>query len=255
MFLKTTTFIPVTAALLSGLFLSSCSSGQKIQPKMGKLVEAVYGIGTVTARNTYQLKIGITTSIRKFYVKEGQAVRQGDPLVSFDDGQVFRAPFAGVVTSLPYQQGETVFPQMPVLTLTQMNDPYVVVSLEQSAALKVKAGQGSLLSFETLRGQRLEGKVTSIYPKDGQFFVNIEAEKMPAEVLVGMTADVAVQVSSKDNVLQIPLVAVENGKVRIRRKGLTQKVAVKLGATDGTWAEVTDDSVKPDDTIIVPGKK
>ncbi len=67
------------------------------------------------------------------------------------------------------------------------------------------------MSFENLREQKLNGKVTSIYPKDGQFFVNIEVQDMPAEVLVGMTADVAIQVAKKDNVLQVPLVAVRQG--------------------------------------------
>jgi len=242
------------AAILLACLSASCSSDQKMKPKVGPLVEAVYGIGTVTARNTYPLKIGIVTNLRKTYVKEGQTVASGAPLVAFDDGQVFRAPFAGVVTSLPYQQGETVFPQLPVLTLTQMDNAYVVVSLEQSAALRVKAGQGALLTFETLRGQKLQGKVTSIYPKDGQFYVNIEASQMPSEVLVGMTADTAIQVAVKEKVLQVPLVAVEKGRVRLIRKGSTQKVEVKLGAMDGTWAEVLDDSVRPDDTILAPSK-
>ena len=119
----------------------------------------------------------------------------------------------------------------------------------------MKSNQEALLSFETIRGDRLQGKVTSIYPKDGQFYVNIEAQAMPPEVLVGMTADVAIQVAAKDNVLQIPLVAVDKGKVKVVRNGISQKVDVKLGAVDGTWAEVTDNSLKPDDTLLVPGKK
>jgi multidrug efflux pump subunit AcrA (membrane-fusion protein) len=159
-----------------------------------------------------------------------------------------------VVTSLPYQEGESVFPQIPILTLTDLKNPYVVVSLEQSAAIPVHRGQKAYLSFESLRGQKLEGSVSTIYPKEGEFYVNIEVPGLPEGILVGMTCDVAIQVAAKDNVLQVPVVSVDKGFVTVLKNGLRKKIAVKLGATDGTWAEVTDGSVQADDTILMPGK-
>jgi membrane fusion protein, macrolide-specific efflux system len=241
-------------ALIAG-FRTFSSYSNRVSPKVGPMVEAVYGIGTVTARHTYQLKLGVTDTLRKLYVAEGSSVKKGDLLVAFADGQGSRAPFAGLVTSLPYQEGETVFPQLPVLTLTDMTNPYVVVSLEQSAALRVKANQTASLSFETLRDQKLAGKVTSIYPKDGQFYVNIEVPEIPSEVLVGMTADVAIKVAEKENVLQIPLSAVNQGKVQVLRNGISKSLVVKLGATDGMWVEVADNSLTSGDTLLLPGKK
>ncbi len=240
--------------LLAALFPAwSCSPSQKVHPKVGPMVEAVYGIGTVTARHTYDLKIGVTDTLMKLYVQEGDAVPKGHPLVAFSDGRVTRAPFAGVVTAVNYKEGETVFPQIPVVTLTDPKDPYVVVSLEQSGALRVKGGQPAFLSFEDLREQNLPGQVTSIYPKDGQFFVNIEVS-LPAEVLVGMTADVAIQVAKRDNVLQVPLVAVRQGAVKVVTNGLSKTVPVKIGAVDGTWAEVLGGGLGADDLLLVPGK-
>src|SRR5262249_22156658 len=131
---------------------------------------------------------------------------------------------------------------------------YVVVSLEQSGALRVKAGQAAFLSFENLRDQRPTGEVTSIYPKDGQFFVNIEAPGLPAQVLVGMTADVAIQVAQKDEVLQVPLVAISQGKVQVLRNGLKKSTPVKIGAVDGTWGEVLEGDLSPEDSLVLPGK-
>jgi multidrug efflux pump subunit AcrA (membrane-fusion protein) len=192
--------------------------------------------------------------LSRLYAQEGDTVAKSAPLVSFLDGQVVRAPFAGVVTSVTYKEGETVFPQIPVLNLTDLKNPYVVVSLEQSGALRVKSGQDALLSFETLRDQKLTGKVTSIYPKDGQFYVNIEVAGIPTEVLVGMTADVAIRVAQKENVLQVPLVAVNQGKVKAIRNGITKSLPVKIGAVDGTWAEVLEGDLKPEDTLVASGK-
>ncbi len=69
-----------------------------------------------------------------------------------------------------------------------------------------------------------------------------------------MTCDVAIQVAAKDNVLQIPVVAVDQGFVTVLRGGIPKKVPVKLGATDGTWAEVVDKNIQAGDTLLLPGK-
>ena len=230
------------------------SLANEAHPKIGKVVESVYGIGTVTARHNYQLKLGITDTLKKLYIDEGASVKKGDSLLSFMDNHLTRAPFDGVITSLPYKEGETIFPQLAVLTLTDLKNPYIVVSLEQSGAIPVRIGQKAFLSFEILRGQKLDGTVSAIYPKYGEFFVNIEVPGLPSGILVGMTCDVAIQVAAKDNVLQIPLVAVDKGIVTLLKGGIPKKVPVKLGAADGTWVEVTDKSVQPDDTILLPAK-
>jgi multidrug efflux pump subunit AcrA (membrane-fusion protein) len=84
--------------------------------------------------------------------------------------------------------------------------------------------------------------------------VNIEVNSMPAEILVGMTADVAIQVAQRDNVLQVPLTAVNQGKVKIERNGNTQTVPIKIGAVDGTWGEVIDGDLRPGDILLTTGK-
>jgi multidrug efflux pump subunit AcrA (membrane-fusion protein) len=230
------------------------SLANETHPKIGQVVESVYGIGTVTARHTYDLKLGVMDTLNKLYIDEGSTVKKGALLVSFMDNHLVRAPFDGVVTSLPYKEGETIFPQMIVLTLTDLKTPYVVVSLEQSGAIPVRKNQKAFLSFESLRGQKLEGVVSAIYPKDGEFYVNIEVPGLPDGILVGMTCDVAIEVASKDKVLQIPMVAIDKGYVTVLKGGIPKKVAVKLGITDGVWAEVADNSIQPNDTLLLPGK-
>src|SRR5581483_6167002 len=191
--------ITAIVGLEAGVHIGKAYS-QRVHPKIGNMVESVYGIGTVPARHTYQLKLGVSDTIAKLFVDEGATVQKGQALIALVDNHTIRAPFAGVVTSLPYKEGESVFPQIPVLTLTDLKDPYVVVSLEQSGAIPVHRDQKAFLSFESLRGQKLQGTVSAIYPKDGEFYVNIEVPQIPEGILVGMTCDVAIQVAAKENV-------------------------------------------------------
>ncbi len=246
--------IAVVSGLVYFLFVRSIS--HQVKPRVGSVIEAVYGIGTVTVRQSFQLKLGVTLTIRHLYVKEGDRVNKGDLLVAFDDNPAFVAPFTGVLTSLPFKEGETVFQQLPILILEDMSNPYVVVSLEQTGVMRVKPGQSVKLSFESIRNQPLLGKVGSIYPKEGQFFVNIEVVEMPSGILKGMTADVAIEVANKENVLLVPMVAFDRGKLTVIRNGLPQKITVKIGAMNGLEAEVLDQSISTNETIVLPvGKK
>jgi multidrug efflux pump subunit AcrA (membrane-fusion protein) len=239
-------------ALGLGLFLHLRSADEWVHPRTGPLVEAVYGVGTVTAWNTFNLKISLANVVARLDVLEGQAVAKGAPLMSFADGPFFRAPFAGVVTAVNYKAGETVPPQMTVLSLTDLAHRYILVSLEQSGALRVRQGQLARLTFEDIHMTPLDGTVVSIYPQGDQFLVHIDVPVFPDGVLVGMVADVAIQVAARDSVLQIPVTAIHHDEVRLRRGGQELSVAVKVGADDGQWAEILGGAVRADDLVFVP---
>ncbi len=225
--------------------------GTAISLKEGPVVEAVYGLGTVTARHTYELKMGITTTVKKTYIQEGDHVQAGQTLVTFDEGQVSKAPFAGVITRLAFKDGESVFPQVPVLALSDLTERYITVTLEQQGALRVKAAQRARLSFESLRAERFEGVVRSIFPSEGQFVVHIDVAQLPAAVLPGMTADVAIEVSRRDMALLIPVSAINGGQVVRDRDGQHKKIPVKIGTVDGEWAEMTGGDLKSGDQVFV----
>lgn len=230
-------------------------STQSATVRRGPIVEAVYGLGTVASARTYQLRLGITTSLREAFVREGDRIEKGVPLVRLDEGLVQKAPFRGTVTSVAYKAGETVFPQSPVLMMMDLENLYVVVALEQQGALRVRKEQKALLSFESLRGRRVEGKVRTVFPSDGQFIVHIEtAEPLPAGILPGMTADVAIEVGKRDDAILIPLAAVSAGKVLVERDGKRVKTDVRLGNIDGQWAEVVSEGLREGDTLLIPAR-
>jgi membrane fusion protein, macrolide-specific efflux system len=233
------------------LFLSPRQPQQTAAVKMGDIAEAIYGLGTVTPSQTYQVKIAVSSNIRRLHVTEGEAVRKGRLLVELDEGGSFRAPFSGTVTLLPFKPGELVPPQMPIVTLMNLDDRYVVVSLEQESAMRVQPGQDARIGFESLRGHTFSGKVRWIYPGDGQFLVRIDFRELPAQVLPGMTGDVAISIERKEKVTLVPVNAVQMGHVIVKNGRKTKKVKVTIGAVDGRWAEVTSGALKPGDTVVV----
>lgn len=221
------------------------------KPRIGPVVEAVYGLGTVIASQTYQVKTAINQRISAIQVREGDMVKFGDALIQFDDSGVSRAPFTGTVTSIPSKKGELIFPSIPALTLVNLKSLFLEVSLEQQAALRVKRDQKAIVSFESIRGERLEARVQSIYPRDAQFIVRIDLDHFPEGILPGMTADVAIEAGRKENALSIPLRAISSGKVTLVRDGKKIKETIQVGVVDGQWAEIKSGNILPGDEILV----
>lgn len=90
----------------------------------------------------------------------------------------------------------------------------------------MKPGQKASLIFEEMRSNRISGVVKTIYPDEGQFFVKILVTDLPPSILPGITADVAIEVGSKENALLVPTKAILAGQVVRVRQGKRQKVAV-----------------------------
>ena len=222
-----------------------------ISPKKGDVVEAIYGLGRVESDQEFNVKIGVLSIVEKLYVKEGQSVKKGDRLISFEGRVLFKAPFDGTVTLVANKEREIVLPQFTVLTLKNLNQKYIEVSLEQDAALRVLPKQRAKLVFESQSQLKYEGYVKTIYPREGEFITRIEVEGLEKSILPGMTADVVIEVGKKKDVLLIPVKAISDGKVLRMRNKKREKVDVTTGNSDGMWVEVVSGDINLDDLIFL----
>ncbi|MCU0845661.1 MAG: efflux RND transporter periplasmic adaptor subunit [Spirochaetes bacterium] len=244
----------LAAATVAAYFLvdsSYLNRNNRIKPRVGPIVEAIYALGTVKSENVYNLKMGISATVTRLHVREGQEVKKGAPLAAVDIGMLVRAPFAGTVTRIYCEEGEVVMPGVLLLTLMDLSKKFVQLSLDQNSALRVKSGLTAQLSFESLRGKLLHGTVESIYPSGGQFLARIDVKGMPQEILPEMTADVAIEVSRREKALLIPLSSVNNGSITVERDGKLRRERVSIGAVDGAWGEVLEGDILPTDFLVL----
>lgn len=228
------------------------SAGQLSEPiSRTSIVQAVYGIGTVTANQSYQLKPGVTSTITTLFVNEGDTVKKGARLAQLDQ-IVYRAPFDGTIVNLPFKVGENVFANIPAVTVVNLEDRYVVVTLEQQGALRIKAGQKARLSFDTIREETYEGKVRSVYSYQNSFLARIDCPGMPARILPGMTADVAIEIRQHDNTLVVPVASYDRGILWVKRgNAIPQKIEVKTGIIDKDKLEIVAGDLEPGDRVLV----
>lgn len=249
--------ILLTAAIGLVVFARSYvgrSSGLLTEPiKRGEIAETVYGIGTIIANQSMQIRPGQVSNIDRYFCKEGDFVKKGAPLLTMN-GITSRAPFSGTVTSLPYKIRENVFPQSSVLTLTNLDDRYMTVSLEQAGALRIRVGQKVKLSFDSIRTENFDGVVQSVYSSDNNFIARIDVGGLPATILPGMTADVAILIRTAQNVLLVPVAALVGGQVWVKHgRGVPALATVKTGIIDKDLAEVLSGDVAEGDRLLIKG--
>ena len=139
-----------------------------------------------------------------------------------------------------------------MIVFTDMADRYIVVSMEQQGALRVQIGQDAKLSFDSQRQATYDGKVNAVYSYANNFLARIDSVSLPDSVLPDMTCDVAIVIAVHQNVLIIPVVAFDNGRVWVKRAhGLPNATPVKLGVIDGTTAEVVSGDLQVGDRLMI----
>jgi macrolide-specific efflux system membrane fusion protein len=220
----------------------------------GTLIEAVYGIATVTADKSYTLKVAQSNVVSRVFVKEGQRVKKGDALVEIE-GAALRTPIEGTVSLVAYKDGETVPAQGQIVSIFDLAGLYYVVTLEQQGALKVRPGQMAKISFDSIRDQVFEGQVSSIYAQGSSFNVSISAKTLPDGVLPGMTADVAIEIARHDNRTIVPVAGIRAGELSILSGRHLVSVPVKVGLVDAAKAEIIEGDVAEGATVAVPKAK
>ncbi len=245
--------VSIIAIWLTISFVKSRSDGELTAPiEKGKITESVYGIGTVMANKIWRVNPGVANTISQIWVKEGDAVEKGAKLFS-NEASIWRAPFAGTVTSLPYKVGENTFTQVAVLTLVDLADRYLVVSVEQQAALRLRRDQKVKMSFDTLRESSYDGVVVAVYSNETNYLARIDIGALPPAILPGMTADVAISIRERDGVLLVPASAIEGGKYVWRKRGgnLPTRIEITRGIVDKEWAEVVSGDIAAGDRLLI----
>ena len=175
------------------------------------------------------------------------------------------ASMAGAVTSLNVELGEMVSPGQSVVVLSDLTALEVDVYLDETDAVRVMVGQEARVSLDAFPGVEMAGEVTYIAPTadtaSGIVLYPVTIRLMPGELPMraGMTADVEITIASQEDVLIVPLRAIEvEAEVKEKRAYVRRlvgdqvgRVEVTLGMMTDTEVEITGGLVEGDVVIVV----
>ncbi len=182
------------------------------------------------------------------------------------------APIAGKISDLTIVPGIQVgtagttasssnTPSSQIIgTIRTQGNPVISVSLSELDATKVQSGQRATVTFDALPNKTFTGKVLGVnttgtvssgvttYP------ASIQLDLPNDQILPNMSATANIITSVKDNVLLVPLAAVQtsNGSstVRVLKNGTVTTVPVEVGDSSDTQTEIIS-GLSEGDTVVI----
>lgn len=170
------------------------------------------------------------------------------------------APISGVIASRSIKDGNFVQINTPIFRIVDISELEATLNVPERELATLKAGQPALLAVDALPGKTFTGKVDRVAPVvdsgSGTFRV-VLAFGSEGVLQPGMFGRIKIDYDQRADALVVPRSALlddENDPaVFAIRSGKAARVPVKLGYTDGAWAEVRT-GLKPGDQVVTAGK-
>jgi HlyD family secretion protein len=160
------------------------------------------------------------------------------------------APFDGVVSKVSAVVGDNAQPNSAAIVLNDNSSMHLDIDLSESDVANVQKGQSANLTFDAITGQTITGTVTSVASVATSsnnvvtYLVQVGFNPGDAPVKVGMSANAAIVVDSREGVMQVPSRAIQslgrNKSVRVLygENKTPVTVRVETGLTNGTMTEI-----------------
>ena len=154
-----------------------------------------------------------------------------------------KAPVTGVVTAVSISAG--LPPTSPAMTL-RSNNLVVVAAVPEASLSSISAGETAIITYPALSRSgtgTLGALPTAASSSNGSavtFPVTINLTKVPSGLLPGMTAQVAIVIASRNNVITVPTTAVQGStnsptvEVLVNGKPVSRPVSVGLSTNSST---------------------
>lgn len=170
------------------------------------------------------------------------------------------APISGVIASRSIKDGNFVQINTPIFRIVDISQLEATLNVPERELATLKSGQPALLAVDALPGKTFTGKVDRVAPVvdsgSGTFRV-VLAFGSEGVLQPGMFGRIKIDYDQRADALVVPRSALlddENDPaVFAIRSGKAARVPVKLGYTDGAWAEVRT-GLKPGDQVVTAGK-
>lgn len=240
--------------------------------KKRDLYQRVTMSGTVESSRQQMVLAPYDGNIKKIYVKIGEKVKVGDPLVSIESnaslGSNFplRANFPGTVTQIGVREGEYVKGKDDTKVLVRLDDLsqlYIKAKISEADYPKLKLEQKADISVQALPRLRLKGVVTgiSLAPESGsgswrrgndaiEYPVELKIIEAPQELKPGMSTIIDVVTSEKKGALSIPHEYIQRKGREFALETLDGKtLKPEIGLQTDQYIEVLN---VPEGTVIKP---
>jgi HlyD family secretion protein len=178
------------------------------------------------------------------------------------DAAKLSAPFDGTVTQENAIQDAVVSTGSQAFRIDNLSSLVVAVQVTEIDINGIKAGQPATITFDAIPNKSYIGKVVksdlagTVGQNSVNFTVTVQVIDTDALIKPGMAANVTITTNQVENALLIPSTSIftdTSGQqyVYLIQNGVSTTVPVTVGAVSDTTSQVTNDTLKEGDTIVL----
>jgi len=201
---------------LNALELSRSNSEQQIATAQSQVDSTLKSYETAKAQLA-QIKAPVRASdIAVYQAQIAQAETSLQKIQAQRDNLVITAPASGVVAEINGEVGETISPDLIVVSLTSGGVLQIKLNVVEDKIVGVKVGQTVKIMIDAINQETFTGRVVSINPAEtiigGAVYYQtiILFDKVDERLKPGMTANIWIKTAISENALSVPASAIIN---------------------------------------------
>lgn len=147
----------------------------------------------VSSSLTENIELHATYYLEESYVETNQAIKAGENILKYTNGEYLTAPYDCVVTNINIPDKEAQCTNEHYIEISSINSLQVQFRVDETKIDSIKLGQEATIEIGAYEDKTLKGYVTKISStaSNGRFTVTVEFEN-DGEILLGMTANVTI---------------------------------------------------------------
>ena len=205
--------------------------------------------GQIESAVTEDLSLSTSKYFKNMCVEDDEYVAKGDNILEYTNGTYLTAPYNLVVSSYTVPETGSICTSTNSVKVESLDDIYMTLSVDESELSSVKVGQTASITINANEDEKYTGTVTKIdeigtYAASGSSFTAKISIANDGNIKIGMSASATLTLDKKENVLAIPIQAVQtkdNQKyvVVLNDDKSTKDVNITTGISDDSYVEVT----------------
>ena len=208
-------------------------------------VEKLYEAGSAS-QSDYESAQGQLRSAQAQLAAAGQQVKQARNQLSYTE---LRAPFDGIINSVPVKAGELLSAGQTTAILSKGGELEATVGVPEGIVSRIKTGSSVEVTVSAISAEKLKGKVREVgfASENSTYPIRITFNKPPASLRPGMAAQVRFTLGTSKAGLKVPVSAVGNDAngtyvffLEQAKENLftVRKRTVVVGKLRGNWFEL-----------------
>lgn len=217
--------------------------------RIGTISNALSFSGSVSVKNNETLTADASATVRKIYVKEGEAVVRGQKLIRLSNGATLKAGFDGEINEISVEEGDQVSANASLVQVVDFQNMTISMRVDEYSISDLKVGQSCTVNITAL-DETFQSSIAKInrIPSGGgntaYYTVTVELN-VTQNVLPGMQATVSIPMEEAVDAVILDRDALsfqQNNSAYVLMKdenGQMQQVAVEVGVDNDNYVAVT----------------